>query len=175
MSGGHTWIANDERRADAFFVGVPFVGEPVFRMEVTVVSCEYDEGVIQGALPSQLFDHAATGGVYLGAKTVVVFHHRLVFLRRIEAPVIADAAFILLIRDEGRKPMKIFVGRSLGHWNDRVLIQRHTGGLREVLLGILVFGVRCEKRERETKRFIRRTSAQEIERIVLILLGNVDQ
>ena len=55
------------------------------------------------------------------------------------------------------------------------LIKRLALRLIQVLLGILIFSVCGEEGERQTKRFVRRARAQEIQRVPLIPLRYVDR
>ena len=72
------------------------VGELVLAVVIAVVSGEDHQCFVEHAFLLQLGQHAATGGVHLGGEPVVVFHHRLKFLRGIKPPVPAVAAFVFL-------------------------------------------------------------------------------
>ena len=174
LGGGHARIAHDQRSTDALLVGIPFIGETVFGVEVAVVGSEDHERVLEEALLAQRGEHAAASGVHFSGETIIIFHHRLIFFRCIEAPVIADAAFVLLVGDEGREAFEIFVGRRLGNGDDRVLVELHAGWLREKLEGVLILGVGGEEREREDKRFVGGARAQKLEGVIFVFLGDVD-
>ncbi len=72
------------------------IGKAVLGVVVTVVGGENDEGVFINALLLELGDDLAAGGVHLGGEAVIVFHHFLILLGSVEAPVPAVAALVLL-------------------------------------------------------------------------------
>ena len=133
LGGGHTGIADNEGRTDALLIRIPFVGEAVLGVEVAIVAGEDDERVFQDSLFAQFGEDAAARGVHFGRKSVVVFHHRLVFFGRIEAPVPADSAFVLLVGDEGREAAEVGVGSGGRDWNSNVFVEFHAARLGEVL------------------------------------------
>lgn len=71
--------------------------------------------------------------------------------------------------------MKFFVGRGFQNRNCHVLIEFLTFELRQKLPGIVVFGVRGEKSQRQAKRLVRRTPAQKFQRVVFIFLRDMNR
>lgn len=97
----HARIVDDEWNSDAFLVGIPFVGESMFRVVVAVVGGEDDERVIEDSLLLEGGENFAADRVDLGGKAVVILHHGLIFFRSVEAPVIANTAFVFISEEVG--------------------------------------------------------------------------
>ena len=129
FGGRHTRIADDERDADAFLVGIPFVGETMLAVKVAVVGSEDDKGVVVNALAFQLGNDLTANGVHFGGETVVVPHHLLVFAGLVEAPCPAVATFVLCVE----KVWEFFPGSIGGGFRDGdggILVEFHALRLR---------------------------------------------
>ena len=169
-------IAHDERHADAFLVRIPLVGQAVLGVEVAVVGREDDERVVEHALLLQLREHAPAGRVHLGREPVVVLHYLLIFLRRVEAPVPAHAALVLLIGDERRQLAEVLVGCRLRH-GDRHVLDRApcSPAAAGYCFGLPSSACVAKKASVRQNGLSGGTRAQEFQRVVLVLLRDVDR
>ena len=145
----------------------------MFAVIVAVVGGEDDEGVVEQPLFFQFRQHATARGVHFGGEAVIVLHHHLIFLRRVEPPTPAIAPFVLF-RDEPGQPSPRCLGGVGRHGDLDFLVKLQALRLRQKLQRIVVLGVRGEECEREAKRFVLGSRAQKLQRIVLVLLRDVN-
>ncbi len=170
----HARIPDDQCYPDAFFVRIPFIDKAMLAVIVAIVTGEDDEGVLKDAQFLEFGKKPAAGCVHPGGEAVMVFHHRLIFLRCVEAPCPAIAAFVLCIRDERRQTEK---GLLVGVDRDRdriILIELHALRLLQELQRVFILGVGGEECQGQVKRLVGGRVLEELEGIVLVLPGDMN-
>lgn len=170
---GHAGVVDDKRDADAFLVGIPFVGEAVFGMIVAVVGGEDHEGVLEDALLFEGCENFSANCVDFGGETVVVLHHGLILFRSVETPVVANASFVFIAEEVGELFPRFFCS-VCGHGDGDVLIELHAFRLGAELIGMTVLRVGGEESEGETEGLVLGALAQEIEGVVFVPFGDVN-
>ena len=94
------WIAHNQGNANAFLVRIPFIGKTVLTVEVAIVSRENHQGIFPQTASLEFGHHRTANLINFAGKTIVIFHHRLIFFGSVKAPGIAVATFIFFAHEK---------------------------------------------------------------------------
>jgi len=146
----------------------------VFAEEIAVVSDENDNCAFRAPVGLQCVHDCADAAVHPADEAIVILGIDLIFLRSIETPRPALPAFIRLIAKKRRQFHPIIVICRFWDRHNIVDVQFFFLGHGQILLCIVVFGVRNGVRNLQEKWFVFRARLQKTQRFVRVLLQTVN-